>query len=264
MSEQSNMSKTTMSMTGHLAELRRRLLAVALVFAVVLIGGFFAAEPVYDYLTRDDGIWKLTGGGKGGSGALVTLNAFSFWDGVGIYMKIALAVAFGITLPFTLYQLWAFVSPGLKPQERRATLKYIPYAFLSFVAGAAFGYYVVFPLALTFTSSLNRRLGLVETYGAGDYFQFLGNIVLPVSFLFELPLIVLFLTHLRVVNPLRLRKMRRTAYFILVAVSLMITPPDFFSVFLVLIPLLLLYEFSIVLSARVYKRQLDKSAQDSA
>lgn len=256
----SDQSKTTMSMVSHLAELRKRLFAVVIVFALVLIGGFFAAEPVYHYLTQDGGIAAIIGKG---SIPDVTLNAFSFWDGVGIYMKIALAIAFCITLPFTLYQLWAFVSPGLKPQERKATLRYIPYAFLSFLAGAAFGYYVVFPLALSFTSSLNRHLGLVETYGAGDYFRFLGNIVLPVSFLFELPLIVLFLTHLRLVNPVRLRKMRRIAYFGLVAVSLMITPPDFFSVFLVLIPLLLLYEFSIFLSARVYKRQTEREGKDS-
>jgi sec-independent protein translocase protein TatC len=242
----------TMSMTRHLDELRKRLLAVALVFGVVLIGGFFTAEPVYHYLTA-----------RGSGGAYVRLNAFSFWDGVGIYMKIALTVAFGITLPFTFYQLWAFVSPGLKAEERRATIKYIPFAFISFVGGAAFGYYVVFPLAIHFTTSLNQGLGLVETYGAADYFRFLTNIVVPVSLLFELPLIVLFLTHLRLVNPQRLRKMRKVAYFALVVASVAITPPDFFSALLVLVPLLLLYEFGIVLSARVYRKQ-QREAEASA
>ncbi|WP_238996593.1 twin-arginine translocase subunit TatC [Paenibacillus pinistramenti] len=234
----------TMSMTSHLAELRRRLLAVFLVFGLVVVGGFFAAEPVYHYLTAE-----------GSGGSYVQLNAFSFWDGVSIYMKIALTLAFGITLPFTLYQLWAFVKPGLKPEERRATLKYIPFAFLSFAGGTAFAYYVVFPLALHFTSSLNRELGLVETYGAADYFRFLTNIVVPVSLVFELPLVVLFLTHLRLVNPVKLRKMRKIAYFALVVASAAITPPDLLSAFLVLVPLLLLYELSILLSGRVYRKQ---------
>ncbi|GGA27694.1 twin-arginine translocase subunit TatC [Paenibacillus physcomitrellae] len=242
MSESS--TSKTMSMTSHLMELRKRLLAVLLVFGLVLIGGFLAAEPIYHYLTT-----------RGSGGVFVRLNAFSFWDGVGIYMKIALTVAFGITLPFTFYQLWAFVSPGLKAEERRATLKYIPFAFLSFVGGAAFGYYAVFPLAIHFTSDLNKELGLVETYGAADYFRFLTNIVVPVSLVFELPLMVLFLTHLRLVNPPKLRKMRKMAYFALVVASAAITPPDFISAFIVLIPLLLLYEFSIVLSARVYRKQ---------
>ena len=235
---------STMSMSSHLVELRKRLLAVLIVFGIVLLGGFAIAKPVFHYLTES---------GKGG--VFIKLNAFSFWDGVGVYMKIAMTISFAITLPYTLYQLWAFVSPGLKPQERRATIKYIPFAFLCFLAGIAFGYEVVFPLAISFTSSLNRHLGLIETYGAADYFSFLSNIVLPISLLFELPLVVLFLTHLRIVNPTRLRKFRKIAYFVLIAISAAITPPDFFSVFLVLVPLLLLYELSIILSARLFSRQ---------
>jgi sec-independent protein translocase protein TatC len=245
-----NEQSKTMSVSNHLVELRKRLLAVLIVFGIVLVGGFFVAEPVFLYLTE-----------KGRGGAFVQLNAFSFWDGVNIYMKIALSVSFAVTLPFTLFQLWAFVRPGLRQQERKATLKYIPFAFLSFLAGIAFGYYVVFPLALSFTSTLNRHLGLEETYGAADYFQFLSNVVIPIALLFELPLVVLFLTHLRLLNPMLLRKFRRVAYFALVVLSAAITPPDFFSAFLVLIPLLLLYELSIILSASVYKRQIAEDQQ---
>ncbi|MOA01522.1 Sec-independent protein translocase protein TatCd [compost metagenome] len=171
-------------------------------------------------------------------------------------MKIAMLVAFGITLPFTLFQIWAFVSPGLKPKERKATLKYIPFAFIFFLLGVAFGYFVVFPLAMSFTGSLNKQLGLIETYGMADYFKFLTNIVMPISLLFELPIVILFLTQLRILNPKLLKKMRRAAYFALVVVSVMITPADFFSAFLVLIPLILLYELSLILSSRVHKKQL--------
>ncbi len=232
------------SLVDHLTELRRRLVAVCIVFVVVLVAAFFVVDPIYHFLTRN----AL-------SGVTIELNAFSFWDGVGVYMKIAMLVAFGITLPFTLYQVWAFVSPGLKPQERRATARYIPYVFVFFLAGLAFGYYVVFPLAMTFTGSLNKELGLVETYGMADYFKFLTNIVLPISLLFELPLIILFLTQLRILTPMRLKKMRRVAYFALVVISVMITPADLFSAFLVLIPLILLYELSVLLSKRVYAKQ---------
>lgn len=238
------------NIVDHLSELRRRLVLVCSVFVVVLVGAFFVVDPIYHYLTVN-----------AISGVTIELNAFSFWDGVGVYMKIAMLVALGITLPFTLYQVWAFVSPGLKPQERKATVKYIPFVFICFVVGLAFGYYVVFPLAMTFTGSLNKELGLVETYGMADYFKFLTNIVLPISLLFELPLIILFLTQLRILTPLRLRKMRRVAYFALVVISVMITPADFFSAFLVLIPLVLLYELSVVLSRRVYRKQLAADAE---
>ncbi|RCX20500.1 sec-independent protein translocase protein TatC [Fontibacillus phaseoli] len=242
--------KNNQSVFDHLSELRRRLFYVLSVFVLVLVAAFFVVDPIYHYLTVN----AL-------SGVRIELNAFSFWDGVGVYMKIAMVVALGITLPFTLYQVWAFVSPGLKPAEQKATLKYIPFVFICFLAGLAFGYFVVFPLAMSFTGSLNKQLGLIETYGMADYFKFLLNIVLPISLLFELPLVILFLTQLRILNPIRLKKMRRVAYFILVVISVMITPADFFSAFLVLIPLVLLYELSVMLSKRVYKKQLAADAE---
>lgn len=238
------------SVVDHLSELRRRLFYVLFIFVFVLVGAFFVVDPIYHYLTVN--VF---------SGVRIELNAFSFWDGVGVYMKIAMVVALGITLPFTLYQIWAFVSPGLRPVERKATLRYIPFVFICFLIGLAFGYFVVFPLAMTFTGSLNKQLGLVETYGMADYFKFLMNIVLPISLLFELPLVILFLTQLRLLNPIRLKKMRRVSYFILVVISVMITPADFFSAFLVLIPLVILYELSVLLSKRVYKKQLAADAE---
>lgn len=237
-------------MVDHLSELRRRLVYVLSVFVIVLVAAFFVVDPIYHYVTVN----AL-------SGVRIDLNAFSFWDGVGVYMKISMVVALGITLPFTLYQLWAFVSPGLKPAEQKATLRYIPFVFICFLAGLAFGYFVVFPLAMSFTGSLNKQLGLIETYGMADYFKFLMNIVLPISLLFELPLVILFLTQIRLLNPVRLKKMRRVAYFILVVISVMITPADFFSAFLVLIPLILLYELSVLLSKRVYRKQLAADAE---
>ncbi|GIP54054.1 MULTISPECIES: twin-arginine translocase subunit TatC [Paenibacillus] len=242
--------KDTQSVVDHLSELRRRLVYVLSVFVIVLVAAFFVVDPIYHYVTVN----AL-------SGVRIDLNAFSFWDGVGVYMKISMVVALGITLPFTLYQLWAFVSPGLKPAEQKATLRYIPFVFICFLAGLAFGYFVVFPLAMSFTGSLNKQLGLIETYGMADYFKFLMNIVLPISLLFELPLVILFLTQIRLLNPVRLKKMRRVAYFILVVISVMITPADFFSAFLVLIPLILLYELSVLLSKRVYRKQLAADAE---
>lgn len=233
-----------MSITEHLSELRKRLIYVLSIFVLGLIAGFFVADPVYQYLTKAESA-------KG-----FVLHAFSFWDGIGIYMKIAGLFSLIITLPFTVYQIWKFVSPGLKPRERKATLKYVPYVFLLFLTGMAFSYYVIFPMALAFTTAITEKMGLVETYGMKQYFNFLFGIVLPVSLLFELPLLIMFLTGLRILNPIRLRKMRRVAYFVLIFIAVVITPPDFISDLLVMIPLLLLYEISVLLSAIVYRKQL--------
>ncbi|AIQ34035.1 MULTISPECIES: twin-arginine translocase subunit TatC [Paenibacillus] len=237
-----------MSVVDHLTELRKRIIYVLIVFILGLVGGLFCAKPIYDYLISTD----LAQG--------FVLHAFSFWDGIGMYMKIAMAVSLVISIPFIAYQLWAFISPGLRPEERSATLRYVPYVFVLFLIGLSFAYYVVFPMALSFTISITRSMGLEETYGIAQYFNFMFSLVLPLALLFELPLLVMFLTKLRVLNPIRLRKMRRYAYFTLVFIAVVITPPDFISDFLVTIPLLILYEFSVFLSAFVYRKQLAADA----
>ncbi|SHN74144.1 sec-independent protein translocase protein TatC [Paenibacillus sp. ov031] len=241
--------KEEMTLTEHLSELRKRLIYVLSIFILGLVAGFLVADPVYQYLTKAETAQGFV------------LHAFSFWDGIGIYMKIAGLFSLVITLPFTVFQLWKFVSPGLRARERKATLKYVPYVFLLFLIGLAFSYYVVFPMALSFTSSITEKMGLVETYGMKQYFSFLFGIVLPVSLLFELPLIIMFLTGLRILNPIRLRKMRRVAYFVLIFIAVVVTPPDFISDFLVMIPLLLLYEISVFLSGFVYRKQLAADAE---
>lgn len=232
-----------LSLTEHLTELRRRIIWVLLVLVGTLIGGLYAAAPVYRYLLAKRFPSDLE------------LNALSVWDGISIYMKISFIFAIGATLPFALYQLWRFVGPGLRQQERSAALRYIPYVFLLFVGGGLFAYGVIYPMALAFTTSVNRSMGLQETYGVMQYFGFLFNIVLPVAVLFELPLVIMFLTAIRILNPSRLRKVRRFAYFGLVFIAVVITPPDLVSDLLVTVPLLLLYEGSIFVSSLVYRRQ---------
>ncbi|WP_322903001.1 twin-arginine translocase subunit TatC [Paenibacillus campi] len=238
-----NKSEKEMSLVDHLTELRRRLIIVIAVLFFGMILGLFVAQPVYQYLVAAETARNLV------------FHVFSFWDGIGLYMKIAMVVALALTLPCALYQVWAFVSPGLLPQERRMALRYIPFVFLMFMIGVLFAYYVVFPMALAFTSQVTKSMGLEETYGVVQYFTFMSNIVFPVAALFELPLIIMFLTTLRIVSPALLRKLRRIAYFVLVFIAIVITPPDFISDTLVAIPLIGLYELSVFLSAIVYRKQ---------
>ncbi|WP_342771446.1 twin-arginine translocase subunit TatC [Paenibacillus sambharensis] len=231
-----------MSLMEHIGELRKRLLAVGAVLVLGLIGGLVAAQPIYEYLTTTDQAKDLA------------LHAFSFWDGIGLYMKFALVTSLVLVIPFGFYQLWAFIKPALEPREQRATLRYVPFALLMFLAGLAFSYFVVFPLAFGFTRQINEQLGLEETYGVIQYFTFMFNIVIPIALLFELPIVIMFLTRLGILNPVRLRKMRRLAYFLLVFIGVLVTPPDVVSDLLVIFPLILLYEFSVYLSVSVYRR----------
>jgi sec-independent protein translocase protein TatC len=234
------------TLTGHLKELRKRIIIVAAVIFVTLIIGLFIAPDILHYLKSRPPVSE------------VTWNVFSPWDSTKIYMSVALAFSLVVTLPFTLYQIWAFVKTGLKPAEREAAFMYIPFASGSFIIGLCFSYFIVFPMSLSFTTSITKNLGFTETYGVAQYFAFMFNIILPVSLAFELPIIVMFLTKIGLLNPLLLRKLRRHAYLILIVVASLISPPELFSHLLVLAPMIVLYEVSILLSSAVYKRSQQK------
>ena len=234
-----------MSIIDHLGELRKRLIYVIVVLMIGLIIGLLFAQPMYKFLMSQE------------PANTIALHTFSLWDGINMYMKFAFIIALIITLPFTVYQLWSFVKPALRQNEQRSTLKYVPLALIMLLIGLAFSYFVVFPLAFNFTRMVAGQLELEETFGIAQYFSFMFNIIIPISLLFELPLAIMFLTAIRIVNPIRLRKMRRIAYFVMVFVGVTITPPDIISDILVAIPLILLYEVSVWLSGTIYKKQLE-------
>jgi sec-independent protein translocase protein TatC len=138
-------------------------------------------------------------------------------------------------------------------------ITFIPLFFFLFLSGLGFGYFVLFPMVLAFLTGLsNDQFSLMFT--AEHYFRFMLNLCLPFGFLFEMPLVVLFLTRLGVLNPLRLAKARKLSYFALIVISVLITPPDFISDILVIVPLLLLYELSVTISRVVYKKRLGNEA----
>ncbi|WP_152395093.1 twin-arginine translocase subunit TatC [Paenibacillus guangzhouensis] len=233
-----------MTVWEHIGELRRRIFYILIVLVLGMILGFVVTDPIYNYLIAIAPVKDMS------------FHAFSMWDAIGIYMKFAFVIGLIVGLPFTVYQIWLFVRPGLREVERKGAVQYIPFVLLLFLAGLAFSYYVVFPLAFSFTTDMTKHMGLLETYGVTQYFSFLFNILIPVSLLFELPIIIMFLTKIRIVNPKRLRKMRKLAYFVLIFIGVTITPPDLISDLLVAVPLILLYEFSVWLSSIVYRKQL--------
>ncbi|PQP87674.1 twin-arginine translocase subunit TatC [Paenibacillus sp. AR247] len=177
-----------------------------------------------------------------------------------MYMYIAAALSLVVAVPFTTLQIWAFAKKGLRKSEQKAALKYVPAAFVLLLVGFAFAYFVVFPMAFRFTTSMTKNLGLVETYGIAQYFTFLTNIVVPVSLAFELPVLVMLLTRLRVINPGLLGKMRKVSYMVLVFIACMISPPEFFSHISVSVPFILLYEISVLMSKLVYRKQMQTDA----
>ncbi|MFD1863228.1 twin-arginine translocase subunit TatC [Planococcus chinensis] len=245
------MNQKDMTLVEHIGELRKRLTIIAVFFILALILSFFLAEPLIRYLQFTEEAKNLT------------LNAFKITDPIKIYMQVMTILAVILTSPVIMYQFWAFISPGLHDKERTATLSYIPFALLLFFSGLAFSYFVLFPYVIGFMLNISDNLDIQETIGINEYFQFLFQITLPFGFIFQLPVLMLFLTRLGIITPMLMAKYRKYAYFVLITIAAFITPPDIVSHMMVTVPLLLLYEFSIVI-ARIGYRKFLKGEQQVA
>ncbi|WP_307440253.1 twin-arginine translocase subunit TatC [Bacillus sp. V2I10] len=227
----------------HFEEMRKRLIYILSSFLIFFFFSFVFVEDVYAWLVKDLE-FKLAILGPG--------------DILWIYFKISAVISVALTTPLTAYHVWKFVSPALQNHERKATFMLIPALFLLFIIGISFGYFLVFPIVLSFMQELAGG-GFQEFYTTEKYFSFLISLTVPFGFLFELPVVVLFLTAIGILNPQMLKKSRKIAYFILTLTSVLITPPDFISDILVLVPLILIYELSINLSSFIYRNRIQKT-----
>ena len=219
----------------HLDYLRLRVLRAALWFVAAVVVAYFALTGrVMAYLIR----------GEGGLTGLVFLSpAEAFFS----RLKLAFALGLVLALPFIAYQAWALFAPGLDGKRRRAVLLLIPGAYLLFVGGCLFAFFVVLPLALRFFLSFGGE-GLEQEISVGNYVDFLIRFVLPFGFLFELPVAVLVLARAGILSPRAMARNRKYAVFAIFVVAALLTPPDAFSQLMLAAPLLVLYEISIVLA----------------
>jgi sec-independent protein translocase protein TatC len=239
------MSHKDMTIYEHIGELRKRLVMTVVFLFCAMILGFFLAEPLIVYLQGADEAKDLT------------MNAFRLTDPVKIYMQFAFIIAFVLTSPVILYQFWAFISPGLYEKERKVTLSYIPVSVILFISGVSFSYFVLFPFVVDFMTRIADRLDINQVIGINEYFQFLFQLTIPFGILFQLPVVIMFLTRLGIVTPMFLSSIRKYAYFVLLVIAAFITPPELLSHMMVTVPLLLLYELSIFISRFSYKKVLE-------
>lgn len=236
------MRQDEMSVIEHITELRKRLVIVVVFFFLAVIAGFLLSGPIIIYLQHTDEAKALT------------LNAFNLTDPLMVYMKFAFIIAFVITSPIILYQLWSFVSPGLYEKERKVTLSYIPISVFLFLLGVAFSYFILFPFVIDFMERISNKLDVNQVIGINEYFSFLIQLTLPFGLLFQLPVVIMFLTRLGIVTPMFLSKVRKYAYFVLLVIAALITPPELASHLMVSIPLFILYEISIWVSRVTYRK----------
>ncbi|WP_040251162.1 twin-arginine translocase subunit TatC [Psychroserpens mesophilus] len=164
---------------------------------------------------------------------------------------------FILAFPYVIYQLWSFISPGLRSEERKYSKGFIFMTSFLFFLGVLFGYYVVTPLSINFLGNYSVSSEISNEFDISSYISIIRSSSLASGLVFELPIIIYFLTKVGLVTPQIMRKYRKFALVIVLVLSAIITPPDLASQIIVAIPILILYQVSIYIS-KVVLRNLNK------
>lgn len=165
-----------------------------------------------------------------------------------------ITAGFIISFPYILLQFWNFISPALYKKEKRNAVKFIFISSLLFFLGVLFGYFVLTPLSLNFLSTFTVSDVIKNDINVNSYIGTVKTTTLATGLIFELPIIIYFLSSLGLVTPSFLREYRKWAYVIILIIAAIVTPPDVISQVIVTIPLIILYEISIFISAFIFKK----------
>jgi sec-independent protein translocase protein TatC len=240
----------------HLEELRYRLIVSIVAVAVGTIVAFLFKERIFQFLAQ-----PLLN-------ALPPQNKHLIFTGLYeafmVYLKASFLAGFMVSVPVIVYQIWAFVAPGLYVHEKKNVIPFVVFASLFFVGGAFFGYYVVFPYGfrffLGFAGDFIQPLPSMK-----EYLSFATRLLLAFGVVFELPIFIFFLTRIGVVDASKLKKGRKYAIPIVFTAAAILTPPDVITQLLMAAPLLLLYEVGIWVSVFFgRKHSVDEEEAQSA
>ena len=241
-----------MSILGHLNELRRRLFRIVIIVVLGFVAFYGVSEQLYAFLSA-----PLQACMPEGSKLIYTSPQGAFFT----YMKVALVASLFGTSPFSFYQPWAFIAPGLYREEKRAVLPLAFFSSIFFLAGAAFCFFLVFPIAFQFFMGFATDT-IVPMISVEEYLSFALKLLLAFGLVFEMPLFAYFLSRFGILTPDLMRRSRRYAILAIFIVAAILTPPDVFSQCLMALPMLVLYEVSIYVSAMAYKKKEDKKSDD--
>jgi sec-independent protein translocase protein TatC len=242
------------TLISHLLELRNRLLYIAIVITVVFIPAAIFSNHLYQFLAAPL-LSVLSAKGE----LIVTNPLQAFLTPV----KLAFFVSVLITIPFTLYQVWAFIAPGLYRRERGMVLPLLVSSTVLFYAGMAFAYFVVFPLVFRFLSGFTP-MGVQFTPDIKAYQDFVFTLFLAFGAAFELPVALVLLARAGVVNPDTLAKKRPYVILWIFVAAMLLTPPDALSQTFLAIPMIILFEIGLIFARRVYPKDEEDAELDDA
>jgi sec-independent protein translocase protein TatC len=227
----------------HLVELRDRIIKASISVIVLFLGMVYWAPDIFQLLARPllDVLPK-------GAHMIVTDVTGSFF----VPIKVTLMAAFVLALPVVIYQVWAFVAPGLYQHEKKLVIPLVVSTYTLFLIGMAFAYLLVFPTVFSFMVSYNEPLGADMSTDIDKYLSFAMTTFLAFGFTFEVPVVVVVLVRLGMVKLAKLKEIRPYIIVGAFVVAAVVTPPDVLSQLLLAIPLCVLYELGLLI-ARFYQ-----------
>ena len=243
---------------SHLVELRDRIIKAALAIIIIFMSLVYWAPEIF-HLFAQPLLAALPSGGK----MIVTDITGSFF----VPMKVTMLVAFVIALPVVMYQLWAFIAPGLYTHERRLIVPLVVSSYSLFIIGMSFAYFLVFPTVFKFMAHYNAPLGAEMLTDIDNYLSFAMTTFLAFGITFEVPVVVVVLVRMGVVPLAKLREIRPYVIVGAFVVAAVVTPPAILSQLLLEVSMSLLYELGLFI-ARFYEKKpaqvSDKEATDGA
>ncbi len=244
-------TEQTQPLISHLLELRSRLLKAILAVMVVFVGLIYFANNIYEFIAS-----PLVERLPEGATMIATDVASPFFTP----LKLTLVAAIFLTIPVILYQIWAFVAPGLYKHERKLVMPLMFSSSLLFYCGVAFAYYIVFPLVFGFFTTIS--IGEVEfATDIASYLDFVLALFLAFGIAFEVPVAIILLCWTGVTTPQSLSTKRPYIIVAAFVIGMMLTPPDMISQTLLAIPICLLFEVGLLLARFYVKKEPDKTEE---
>lgn len=264
-----------MSFWEHLETLRWHLIRAIAAVLLVSVGAFLAKGFIFDSLLlapRDSKFvtnrWLADWAAYLEMPALLInqtaldLQSIQLSGQLGVHITVSLVAGIILAFPYIFYEIWTFISPALHKKEKRYAHIAIFTVSLLFFIGVLFGYYIISPLAIDFLGTYNVSTAVKNTINIKSYVGTFTSILLSSGVIFELPVLIYFLVKINLVDAVFLRKYRRHAIVLIMTLSAILTPPDPFSLVLVCLPLLLLYELSIFIAVVVRRKQTKQLAKN--
>lgn len=235
-----------MPLTEHLEEVRKKMIYCLVVLVSLSVTLYFFSDNLIRILSRPVG----------------TLYFFTPTEAFVAKIKVSVAAGVALSLPFIVYQIWGFVVPAFTKKERRYALPLVISSSALFVGGVAFAYFIVVPVGIRFLLSFGS-LELRALIGVTKYLGFILWMLLIFGFVFQLPVVIFFLDRIGLISPQMLRSKRKHVIITIFIIAAILTPPDILTQFAMSLPIILLYEVSIMIVSVSHRKAKGRMEQEA-